>query len=67
MSEMIPPTPHEPEHIEPDLIGQLDLLDQIFQSARAFRPLARNRIGIHVSKCVETEFHIAHPVLSAWT
>ncbi|MNE18919.1 hypothetical protein D3C80_1119790 [compost metagenome] len=45
------------EHIQPDLIGQLDFLDKIFETACTFRTLAIGCFGIDIRECVKAEFH----------
>jgi hypothetical protein len=48
------------EHIEPDLIGQLDFLDQVLQ------PLSRRCAGRHVGEGVESDFHIKPLLVGAY-
>jgi hypothetical protein len=52
----------EPEDIEPDLIGKLDLLDQMLDPLGPFHSLAAGRIGVDVCECIKTQFHGRHPV-----
>jgi hypothetical protein len=48
----------KPEHIEADLIGKLDLLEEVPDAPGAFdATLAFRRFGIDVRKCVKAEFH----------
>jgi hypothetical protein len=51
----------ETEDVEADLIGKLDLLDQMPDPLGRFHALA-GRIGIDVCKCVKAEFHGLHPL-----
>jgi hypothetical protein len=38
------------EHRQPDLIGQLDLLDQVAQPLRRIEQLAGGRVGVFSTK-----------------
>ncbi len=46
----------EPEHVEPDLIGQLDFLQQILEPPCALFTLVQSR-GIDIAKSMQPEFH----------
>ena len=49
----------QPEDVEPNLIGEFDLLDQVAQPLmRADR--AGARFGADIRECVEAEFHSVH-------
>jgi hypothetical protein len=52
----------EPEDVEPDLICELYLLDQMLQPLRSFLALAPAWIGIDVGKGIKAQFHGSHPV-----
>ena len=49
------------ENVEPDLIGKLDLLDQIAQSSCRVDLLAGDRVGADIAECEEPEFHCSLP------
>jgi len=44
------------EHVEPDLVGQLDFLEQIAQAPTPVDPRAE------LGKAVDTEVHVAQPI-----
>jgi hypothetical protein len=52
----------EPKDIEPDLVGQFDLLDQVLEPLGRLRTFAPARIGVHVGKGIKAQFHGLHPV-----
>ena len=45
------------EHIEADLVGQLDLFDQVAQPLRRVDGLPGRRIGRGFRECVDADFH----------
>ena len=47
----------EAEHIEPRLIGEFDLLDQVFQPLLGIDLFAADRVGSDIAECVESELH----------
>ncbi|MNU67350.1 hypothetical protein D3C71_566850 [compost metagenome] len=46
----------QPEDIEPDLIGKLDLLKKIFKPPCALDTLVKSGC-VHIAECVKPEFH----------
>jgi hypothetical protein len=49
------------EHVEPDLVGKLDLLNQVLQPLRRAYSVPGLGVGADIAERVETEFHAAHP------
>ena len=45
------------EEVEPDLVGELDLLDEVCEAPRCVDLLAGDRIRTDVAECEEPEFH----------
>ena len=45
------------EHVEPDLVGELDLLDEVAEALRRSQRLARDRVGRELRERVDAELH----------
>jgi hypothetical protein len=45
------------EDVEPDLIGELDLLDQLLQALLRADRLAGRRVRTDLAECVDSELH----------
>ncbi len=48
----------DPEDVEPDLVGERRLLDQVAQTLRGRDRPSRGRVGRELREGVETEFHV---------